>query len=197
MNANDRDNSKSELEAIYRADRDVEPDPGLDRMIRARAEQASRNRRIWRPPVWVGGLATASVMIAVVTVVMQQPDAPSASREAAPTMIESAVEPSAEAENFASPSPSSPQPAARSAAEPATEAAAGADRLRARPMADQQRASELRETGPSDPARALEAIRDALAAGRIESARERLQEFRARFPGHELPEDLARRLEEG
>ncbi len=195
MNANDRDNPNTELEAMYRAGRDVEPDRGLDRRIRARAEQAARSRRKWRPPVWAGGLATASVMIAVVTVVLQQPDAPTASREAAPTVIESAGEPSMEAEEFAAPSP--PSPPARSAAEPASEASAGADRQRAMPMADQQAISELHEAAEPEPAQALEAIREALAAGRTDSARELLKEFRARFPEHDLPEDLARQLEDG
>lgn len=68
----------SELGGLYRAARDVEPDSGLDRIVRVRAEQVVRTGRPanWQP--WLGGLVTASVAIVAIALVLQQapPGAP-------------------------------------------------------------------------------------------------------------------------
>lgn len=80
MNERNRDAQTRKLQALYREAGDVEPDSGLDRIIRARADQASRDpshdpshdrRPAGRLP-WLGGLVTASVAIIAIAVVLQQ-----------------------------------------------------------------------------------------------------------------------------
>lgn len=66
------DMSKPELETLYREAGDVEPGSGLDRIVRARAAEASREARAPRRLPWVGGLVTASVAIVAIAVVLQQ-----------------------------------------------------------------------------------------------------------------------------
>lgn len=69
-NGNDR--RVDDLEALYRQTPDVAPDAGLDRIIRARADEAARTSRSSRRVPWLGGLVTASVAIVAIAVVMQQ-----------------------------------------------------------------------------------------------------------------------------
>lgn len=71
-NKSDAGNNDAKLEALYRQARDVEPDAGLDRMIRARAEEASGAGRSSNRLPWLGGLVTASVAIVAIAVVLQQ-----------------------------------------------------------------------------------------------------------------------------
>jgi len=65
---------KETLERLYRDQEPIEPPAGLDRMIRARAEQALEQGRRVRPLPWMGGLATAAVLVLAVTVVIQMPE---------------------------------------------------------------------------------------------------------------------------
>ncbi|MBS3744165.1 MAG: hypothetical protein KGY48_07455 [Wenzhouxiangellaceae bacterium] len=68
-----RDELDSRLEALYREAGDVEPDAGLDRIVRARAEEATRTgRSSSRLPWRLGGLVTASVGVLAIAVVLQQ-----------------------------------------------------------------------------------------------------------------------------
>lgn len=60
------------LETLYREAGDVEPDSGLDRIIRARAAEAAGSARSPRRIPWLGGLVTASVAIVAIAVVVQQ-----------------------------------------------------------------------------------------------------------------------------
>lgn len=60
------------LEALYRTAGEVEPDGGLDRIIRARADEAARTRRASNRVPWLGGLVTASVAIVAIAVLLQQ-----------------------------------------------------------------------------------------------------------------------------
>ena len=61
-----------ELDQLYTAGRDIEPEPGLDRIIRARAEQAAGSPRSHRAARWLGGLGTAAALVLAVGVVLQQ-----------------------------------------------------------------------------------------------------------------------------
>ncbi|MEX0916285.1 MAG: hypothetical protein WDZ60_10350, partial [Wenzhouxiangellaceae bacterium] len=61
MNERSHDKQTRELQALYREAGDVEPETGLDRIVRARADQASRDRRPAGRLPWLGGLVTASV----------------------------------------------------------------------------------------------------------------------------------------
>ena len=66
------DKHDAALEALYRETGDVEPDAGLDRIIRVRADESSRSGRSSNRLPWLGGLVTASVAIVAVAVVLQQ-----------------------------------------------------------------------------------------------------------------------------
>jgi len=69
---------QAELKALYERDGQVEPDAGLDRMIRARADEAVSQPARSRTLPWMGGLATAAVLVLAVGVVyqIQPPTAP-------------------------------------------------------------------------------------------------------------------------
>lgn len=65
--------SQNELEALYRAAAQAEPDDGLDRMIHARASQAVDRTRKRRPAPWIAGLATAGALVLAVGIALQEP----------------------------------------------------------------------------------------------------------------------------
>lgn len=71
-----------ELQALYREAGDAEPDSGLDRIIRARADEAGRDRRTSNRLPWLSGLVTASVAIVAISVVLQQSPPGEPKREA-------------------------------------------------------------------------------------------------------------------
>ena len=66
------DKHDARLEALYREAGEAEPDAGLDRIIRARADEAVRVGRSANRLPWLGGLVTASVAIVAIAVVLQQ-----------------------------------------------------------------------------------------------------------------------------
>ncbi|MGK7294272.1 MAG: hypothetical protein ACNS61_00420 [Candidatus Wenzhouxiangella sp. M2_3B_020] len=72
MTESSRNRSNRDLERLYRDGGEVEPGAGIDRMIRARAEQAASRRSKYRRAPWIGGLVTASVAVVAVAVVLQQ-----------------------------------------------------------------------------------------------------------------------------
>ena len=72
MTEHGNDKHDTRLEALYREAGDVEPDAGLDRIIRARADEAVRVGRSSNRLTWLGGLVTASVSIIAIAVVLQQ-----------------------------------------------------------------------------------------------------------------------------
>lgn len=72
MTEHSNDRKDKPLEALYRDAGDVEPDAGIDRIIRARAGEAADTRRSTNRLPWLGGLVTASVAIVAIAVVLQQ-----------------------------------------------------------------------------------------------------------------------------
>lgn len=177
---NDRDMRHKDLQSLYREQAEAEPDSGLDRIIRARAEQALESDQRRRPRPWIAGLATAGALVLAVGVIVQQAPPPSPQ--------ESAPAPSAISEDAA--------PAARSAlSRPAADA-----QLQSAPAPElaTERAflSGLAETQAQAKAQAVLDIRALLADGQIEAARERARALRENHPELELPEDLLEALEE-
>ncbi|AKS40451.1 hypothetical protein [Wenzhouxiangella marina] len=67
------DEDMQALARQYREHGQAEPPAGLDRMIRARAEEAVKHRRLKGPLPWMGGLATAAVLVLAIGVVIQTP----------------------------------------------------------------------------------------------------------------------------
>lgn len=178
---NGADMPHKDLQSLYREQAEAEPDSGLDRIIRARAEQALESDQRRRPRPWIAGLATAGALVLAVGVIVQQ--APQ--QAPPPSPQESAPAPSAISEDAA--------PAARSALpRPAADA-----QLQSAPAPElaTERAflSGLAETQAE--AQAVLDIRALLADGQIEAARERVRALRENHPELELPEDLLEALE--
>jgi len=62
------------LDRLYQDQPPIEPPAGLDRMIRAQAEQAVEQDRAIKSLPWTGGVATAAVLVLAVAVVIQVPE---------------------------------------------------------------------------------------------------------------------------
>ncbi|MFP4275869.1 MAG: hypothetical protein ACLFQ2_00450 [Wenzhouxiangella sp.] len=167
------------LQALYRQQAEAEPDSGLDRLIRARAEQALATSRRRGPAPWIAGLATAGALVLAIGIVVLQapPPAPEIvhpERSAAPL-----GEDSARALRSA---PMSAQPQA--------------DAARAAPAgAESALMAELAETAPEAAADDLQEIRELLAAGQTEAARVRLEQLLENEPDLELPDEWRRLLD--
>lgn len=106
---------RDELKQRYADHGQVEPAAGLDRLIRARAEQAVADRSPRRPARWVGGLATAmALVLAIGVVVRQQPPQPESLSVPSDIASDRQAEPAAALGEGASSEPRrSPAPAAR------------------------------------------------------------------------------------
>lgn len=77
MNQTPRPTAQTELDRLYSESGEVEPKAGLDRIVLARAEQALTEPRRRKRQPWLTGLATASVALVALAVVLQQsPPAP-------------------------------------------------------------------------------------------------------------------------
>lgn len=171
----------SELEALYRAHAEAEPDSGLDRIIRARAEQALEPAQQRRPGPWIAGLATVGALVLAVGIIVQQtppPSLPETTPSAPAAREHIAPEPRSapRAARYDAPTQSSPAPTEQVIAESAL--ASG--------MADAQiDAASLR----------LAEIRQLLAAGETAAARERLKALQTDHPEFEIPDQVLKQLE--
>lgn len=65
------EHDKDPLDRLYGDQSPIEPPAGLDRIIRAQAEQAVELDRRARPRPWMAGLATTAVAVMAVAVVLQ------------------------------------------------------------------------------------------------------------------------------
>lgn len=165
--------SQSELEALYRAGAEAEPDNGLDRMVRARADQALDRAGKRRPARWIAGLATAGALVLAVGIALQQPTPPPST-------------PTPSALDSADPAPAS--------ARPALERAAEMDRLQAPESAilmDQASPVDFAAGRDPDADASIEEIRGLLQSGRLDRAESLLRDLMERKPMIELPDDLA------
>lgn len=183
MTRNDRDKPSAELEALYREHGDAEPPEGLDRIIRARAERATESGRRRAAP-WVGGVATASVAIVAVAIVLNQSPQPN---ELQPP--ETAPQPEA------APAADVQRRSARPAVEAASDRSAG---FIAAPDEQGAPAAAAALSGPRDDVDAeepLSAIREHIDAGDFDAARRLLAAQRERDPDFQLPADLADALD--
>jgi len=171
---------KDELQALYREQREAEPDGGLDRIIAARAEQALETSRRRRPAPWIAGLATAGALVLAIGVVIVQMPPP-------PEMIQAEQSAAPVGEHSARALRSAPMPA------PAQPQADVADTAPA--AAKSAFTAELAETVPETAAQGLQDVRQLLAAGQQEAARARLEQLLENEPDLELPDELRRLLE--
>lgn len=212
----------SRLEALYREAGDVEPDAGLDRIVRARADEAVRtSRSSSRLPWRLGGLVTASVGVLAIALVLQQsPPGPPTPEAGAPLER-------SEPEAFMSPSVGA-DAASKSATAPPSEAremeSAGADAPEAAPapspslgeplqsLSEEARAARLNgivaeqaanvaesanslpEEIADDPDKMLDRIEALIERDEIPRARERLERFRREYPDRPIPEEIEKAI---
>lgn len=222
------ESERKRLETLYRRAADAEPDPGIDRMIRARAaaHPVSGHRRVL---VWGGGLAAAACLVLAVGIGLQVgPPAPQApptpsmemdvalppesgarqedafkagdkaaaeedSRELSGASVTGSRvrrEPQLEAE---------PEPQAEARVEPrdfVTPSSSRDDRARSRERqtAAPPKPAALRSVPEQiellPPGPWLERIRELVAAGKTETAREMLEAFRKQYPDETIPAEL-------
>jgi len=199
MNRNATEKPNSELDELYREAGDIGPDPGIDRIIRARAEQAATIPRP-RRTAWLGGLATASVAVAVVAVVLQQAPGPESQPEAAPAEAVRRMEPSGISSDAAEPAAAE---AVRPGNVPARDVITTTERRAlAAPASPESESvivtgSRLREAAPSEAQSKtmtddalFEQLRALIDADRMDEARRLLEYNRELRPDIELPPDI-------
>ncbi|MEE4638113.1 MAG: hypothetical protein V2J42_05190 [Wenzhouxiangella sp.] len=183
----DKEASAGELQALYDAQAEVEPDSGLDRIVLARAEQGLETRRPQRPRPWIAGLATAGVLVLTVGIIVQQ----------APSPLEQQTNPAAPAGGV------DMEPALQSAPQSAPISARSAAEIQSRSAPAPSIAAEsafisgLADAEPESepPIQRLNQIRKLLAAGEIDTAVIRLKALRTEYPQLEIPEELRYLLE--
>jgi len=203
-----RPDDLSVLVEQYRQHGQVEPPAELDRLIRARADQAARQPSRRRPLTWISGLATTAVLLLAVSVVLrletQIPDAavfePTPAQEHAPA---NAREPSArfgqtvpseQARAAAdeqraissapqpSPAPASP-PVPVSRSERQSLGLSEQDRLRAEERDSAEPAGEFEEDKQQVDEQ-LQAIEQAVESGDLDGARLLLEAWQRDHPNH-------------
>jgi len=209
MNHNATDNPNRELDELYREAGDVQPDPGIDRMIRARAEQAAERSQP-RRTMWLGGLATASVAAVVLALTLRQAPGPESATPQTP---------SPDADSEASFGDHSRRMESRSARAAAPDIDSEFARLRPGEQADAIEAEP--NDPPVDPDRTVAArarvgeadleatqkeafspdalsdrLRRMIRAGQLDQARQLYREAAQLDPGLELPEDIGQALRE-
>lgn len=114
-----RQHDEERLARLYREQGDIEPGPGVDQRIRARARDEVRPGRLPRPAHWLGGAAVAASLLVVVSIVINleppQPEWPQGEleRQGLPAPDE-AVDRS-ESSAFSAARSRSPEPAAEPA----------------------------------------------------------------------------------
>ena len=222
MNQRKRDMHDPELEALYRQAGDVEPEAGLDRIVRARAEQARREQASPKRLPWLGGLVTASVAVVAIAVVLQQPPpgesgpetiGPTELREPEAFMAPSIAAPAEREESRAADragkangnlqSVASPQ--ARLApthapTAPESEAETRQNRSQLARDTEQQAGIAVEQYRvisadiADDPDRMLTEIRNLLANGETGQARELLTRLRANHSDYTVPEEIEEAL---
>jgi hypothetical protein len=170
-----------ELQALYREQRNAEPDSGLDRIIAARAEQALATSRRRGPTPWVAGLATAGALLLAIGVIIVQMPMP------APEIIQPEKSSAPVGENSSRALRSAPLQAP---AKPQADVAGAVPSV-----AESALTAELAETAPEPKAQGLQDVRQLLADGRNDAARTRLEQLLENEPDLKLPEELRRLLE--
>jgi hypothetical protein len=197
------------LSGLYRSAERPQPPASLDATIKSAARAGPRRRRV-HALQWLGGLA-ASLLAAVLLMqlyprAIQEPELAGGAREA--PMREPTAQPLEERkarrsvipEDVSPLAPRMPAPAASLRSEGARDAESKADRGSAEPEASPDRKRELPATKPEEPRgnpdADLQTITGLLDSGDMPRARQRLAEFRARYPGFEIPETVLRRFRE-
>jgi hypothetical protein len=208
-----------ELSALYRSADKPQPSAALDETIRSAAQKAAKPKRS-HVPQWLGGIAASIVAALLITQLM-----PTAEQDAgvsprlhdAPRPAADAAAPSRVLTEDALP-PSAPLTVQKKAAaerarvgkqleqekvemkrEQAHDKGFRMDEydsvLSAEPVAEESRAPAAAQAIPTSPEAELQTIIDLLDAGKTREAEQRLDDFRKRYPGIEIPETITRRLE--
>lgn len=165
MTAKERHDDEERLTRLYREQGDIEPGPGVDQRIRAKARSEIRPSSLPRPAHWLGGVAVAASLFVVVSIVtnIQPPEAQLPVSESTRTTAEPGAgarqAPKAEAPAPRAPEARGPRSEAAGLAAPREDAADSADfasglasdaQLRAEPEALQERATANDSAPPPD-----------------------------------------------
>jgi hypothetical protein len=164
-----------ELEKLYQEQSDIEPDGGLDRLIRAQAEHAVQAQGHRRPAPWTAGAATAAALVLSVGVVIHQTDAP----QVQPALMEAPTPEAGEAQSLGS------APMTARSAEIQADAAPAPQVMRSSAFVAEEEDADMQSAEQQ-----LSAVRELLAAGNTDEARARLQELIDEYPDFSIPENL-------
>jgi hypothetical protein len=208
MTTRNDEHRERELESLYREAGDAEPSDGLDRIIRARADQAAERTRRRRFAPWIGGLATASVAIVAVTLAIRQTPLDPLSERLVPGEPTTAddTRPGESGGPSTGNAPAARRQTAPPPAAPARSAAlreGGADVDTEGGRSSEFAAEAPNTTAPSEPSspddaaaptatakEMLAAIEAALARGETAQARAWARRLAERHPDHPLPEEV-------
>lgn len=192
----------SELSRRYReTGKEAGPPPHIDERIRAAARgevNARPARRERGRPAWTGPLAAAAVMVLAVGVTFHMARDPgTVSREASPPPVhDEAGKQSGQPESSAGSGVRgarsleyAPDPGRASATDPSVR------KESARTSAPDGQA--LKPDEAPEPRAWLSRIRELVAQGDAQAARDQLRRFVERYPEHEIPAELAALLEGG
>lgn len=216
MTSKEPDNEPGRLERLYREQADIEPGPGIDQQIRARARDEARPARLPRPAQWLGGVAVAASLFVVVAVVTDLrspgPELPGEDRGTPADSAPAARAGRAESSAFSTGQPidGKSQLDLRSRREPAAPQAAQLSSGQAESAVKPSPHNELDEgLGPiprprldqmqersRDVDQALWLIERLISTGNAERARAEVERLRELHPGQEIPPDLLKQLEE-
>ena len=207
MSPNEREKTTSELADLYTRhgeQDDIEPEAGLDRLIRARAEAAVEDSRSRRALPWIGGLATASVAIVAIAVVLQQ--SPTGERAESDVAIDAFSRQATESNDSVEPAAQAPLAEISRRARSAEQDLAGSPPVgfsERKSLAADRSLPELTEAAEdrtdADPAEALAvdnperwlaSIRQLVERGDIDKARRQLDRLQRAYPDFPLPEDI-------
>lgn len=201
-----------DLSALYQSADKPQPPAMLDKSIRAAARKALRPKRS-SAPQWLGGIAASLIAALLITQMM-----PTVEQEAEIlTVPDNIAHPAAD---LAAPGPelreaapavtapdSAPQKSIPERARTGNQQTQVRKKSSARDEADAVLSSEPLEkevpgalstplSTSTQPGTELQAIADLLDAGKMHEARQRLDDFRKRYPGVDIPETITRRLPE-
>ena len=199
-----------DLSALYQSADKPQPPAVLDESIRAAARKALRPKRSYAPQ-WLGGIAASLIAALLITQMM-----PTVQQETEIlTMPDNIAHPAAdlaapgpelsEAAPAAAASDSAPQKSMPEPARTGNQQTQVRKKSSALDEADAVLSSEPREkevpgvlspplATSTQPGTELQAIADLLDAGKMHEARQRLDDFRKRYPGVDVPETITRRL---
>ena len=187
-----------ELSALYHSADKPQPPTALDETIRSAAHQAIKPKHS-HAPQWLGGIAASLIAVLLITQLLPTMEqeaniAPGLDNAPRLDMYEEALVPAAppsvkkkaEAERARISKQQAPE---RGLAQDEADAA-----LSSEPMAEEIRVLIAPQTTSTSPEMELKIITDLLDAEKIHEAKQRLDDFRKRYPDATIPDTITQRI---